>query len=293
MQKKTITITVLLIATLLCIGIGLTWKYQSQGNLYIDKFETTLAWASTEEGRGEKAVSEVNITLVNPTGNAFNDLNITIKLDESDLSWYSNYTVSYENATPFVNYSIPQTINIEPQQNKTINIFFACLDSFGFSPHNIQVYVSQNQFGDVINGQSFDIPQSMAYLKILSYSQVETSLDSFHKYGNVYRLVNPNFLQQYANTKQEIGSANYFFAADKGYIGLTYFNVTIANNSTFPVTHVALFGDTSLYPNGFVGRAHYNLTVQPNETLLFPVGQKTIPSNGYITGSITNTSSAQ
>ena len=260
---------------------------RQQGSLYVDRFETTLAWAGNSEGRGEKAVSEGNITLVNPTDNAFNNLNVTIRLDDSNLLCYSNYSVSWENAVAFLKYSLPQTINIEPHQNKTISIFFASLDSFGFSSHKIQIYVSQNNFGDIINGQSLDIPQTMAYLKVLSYSQVESDYNTFHKYGNVFRLDNPNFLQRYSNGIKEIGSANYYMAADMGILGMTYYNVTIANNSTFPVTHVTLH-DLSMHHADFgCGQTYYQV-IQPNETLLFPVGQKTIPSNGYVTGYITN-----
>jgi len=91
-----------------------------QNSLYVAKFEITQAWKGTSEGTTWRAVSEGNITLVNPTDTAFNNLNITIKLDESDLSWYSNYSISW---TPNPNQEIfgnllnqTANVNFSPQE---------------------------------------------------------------------------------------------------------------------------------------------------------------------------------
>ena len=89
---------------------------------------------------------------------------------------------------------INKLLSIEQYQNETISLLFGILDRdtflsyFGdaqidtFSSHVIKFYVSQNKFSDLINGQSFTIPQKKAYLQILGYSSIEHSNDAWHEY---------------------------------------------------------------------------------------------------------------
>lgn len=250
-----------------------------------------------------------NIVVVNPTSNSLSNLNMTIQVDNSELIlptlrlWHSNYTVNMPSShkessnmsMDVENFSTPiTTINIEPNQNVTINFGFSTLDTFQFSDHNLTIYLSQHSFGDIIDGQTMTIPQTDAYIQILSYSQVHTDYDTHHKFysptrqGYVYRNDNPNFIQRYFNSSWEIGTANYALAADMGVLGVRYFNVTVHNNNTFPVNSVKLFGQLSSSNYVFTWRALPDYVLQPGETYVFPVGEKEIPTQTYATGYITN-----
>lgn len=145
--------------------------------------------------------------------------------------------------------------------------------------------------------QSFEATQTEVYLEIISYSSVHSDNDTYHKYFSqsqnryVYRNDNPNFLQRYRNWTWEIGISNYPIAADRGYLGVRYFNVTVHNNSSFPVNSIKLFGQLPSmgnYINTWPAIADYVL--QPGETYLFPVGEKELPTNAYATGYIINPS---
>jgi len=171
-----------------------------------------------------------NIVLVNPTSNTLSNLNMTIQVDNSELIlptlrlWHSNYTVNMPSShkessnlsMDVKNFSTPiTTINIEPNQNLTINFGFSTLDTFQFSDHNLTIYLSQHSFGDIINGQTLTIPQTEVHIQILSYSQIHIDYDTYHKVYSqtrqtyVYRNDNPNFLQRYFNYSWEISTANY------------------------------------------------------------------------------------
>ncbi|MCL5877695.1 MAG: hypothetical protein M1540_07790 [Candidatus Bathyarchaeota archaeon] len=128
---------------------------------------------------------------------------------------------------------------------------------------------------------------------------MQTDYDTYHEYfnatrpGYVYRNDNPNFLQRYFNYSWEIGSANYGMAAEMGVLGVRYFNVTVHNNSTFPVNSVALFGQIPSMGN-YMNRwgALSDYVLQPGETYVFPVGEAELPTYAYATGYITNSNSS-
>ncbi len=243
-----------------------------------------------------------NIILVNPTSNLFSNLTLAMQVDNSDVInpdmslWDSNYTLNPPNSffqsvllfEDLQNFSTPITsINIGPNQKQTINLNIPSQGSFQFSSHNLKIYVSQNSFGDVINGQSLTVPQTEAYLQIVNLSAIESDQDTYHQYYNstlnsdmVTIAYNPNFYQRYWNTSKHdyypdiFGLAHYMGALD-----YTYFNVTVFNNNTFPVNSVTL--SSSWY-------ALNDYIVQPNETYLFPVKLTEYPSSAYATGYIAN-----
>jgi hypothetical protein len=143
--------------------------------------------------------------------------------------------------------------------------------------------------------QSFETTRTEVYLEIVSYSSIHSDNDTYHKYFSqsqnryVYRNDNPNFLQRYRNWTWEIGISNYPIAADRGYLGVRYFNVTVHNNSTFLVNNIKLFGQLpsmGSYMNTWPALA--DSVLRPGETYLFPVGEKELPLNAYATGYITN-----
>jgi hypothetical protein len=260
---------------------------------------------STTEG-----ITLGNIVLVNPTSNSFSNLNMTIQVDGSEIIvpnlslWYSNYTVYTPNSflqslhiyEDMINFSTPITsISIEPNQNETISLIFPSQDTFRFSSHNLTIYISQNSFGDIINGQSLTIPQTEAYLQVVSYSSIVFDNNTYSKHfswtRNTYVYVNdnPNFLQRYFNRTWEIGTGNYGMASRMNVLGERYFNVTVFNNNTFPVNSVALVGQIpsrGSYMDSW--RALIDYVMQPNETYVFPVGETELPNYAYATGYITN-----
>jgi hypothetical protein len=224
------------------------------------------------------------VVLVNPTNRYFCNLNLTVEVDDLKL------IVPRLLMTVEGNFSwrLPvTTIAIDPHQNETIDLLFGILDLgtftsyFGdvqiepFSSHVIKFYVSQNKFGDVINGQALTIPQKKAYLQILGYSSIEHSNNTWHEYYNSstnrYEYVNdqPNFYQQY-HYFFPLDLASYNWAKSLNQIGEHYFNVTIHNNSTFPVKGIVLFGGS---PNGegSMAFALSDMILQPNETYVLPV----------------------
>ncbi len=232
---------------------------------------------------------------------------MTLNVDGSDLVWYSNYTVNWtsipdqlDNQTANVSFTPQTLINLEPNQTKTITVFFPDFDCFQFSSHTIQFSMSQNRFGDIINDQTLTVPQTMVYLKIANYSQIETDENAYGSYYNatlketMVTLEHPNFYQRYVNFSIfDFYPGNAQLMAAMGILGITYFNVTVINNSTFSVTNVSLYGSPLQYPfYGLCGGAKPNLVLEPNDTLLFPIGQSTIPSNGYVTGYIVNNSTS-
>jgi hypothetical protein len=146
--------------------------------------------------------------------------------------------------------------------------------------------------------QSSQTTQTELYLEIVSYSSIHSDNDTYHKYFSssqnryVYRNDNPNFLQRYRNWTWEIGVSNYPIAADRGYLGVRYFNVTVHNNSSLPVNCIKLFGQLpsmGSYVNTWPANA--SDVLQPGESFLFPVGEKELPVNAYATGYIANPSS--
>jgi hypothetical protein len=120
-------------------------------------------------------------------------------------------------------------------------------------------------------------------------SPVQYDNDTFHLFYDEYRNDNPNFLQQYRNRTITIGSSNYRLAARINVLGEYYFNVTVHNNSSYPVNSVMLFGQLP-DREGYVGSwgAHMDVVLQPGETYLFPVGEMSLPSGTYATGYITD-----
>ncbi len=208
----------------------------------------------------------------------------------------SSHKESFNMSMDVKNFSTPITkISIEPKQNLTINLGFSTLDTFQFNAHNLTIYLSQHSFGDIINGQTLTIPQTEAYIQILSYSQVQSDYDSYHRFWHstrqqyVYRNDNPNFLQRYFNLirTDDIGSSVWRLMAYGDILNINYFNVTVLNNNTFPVNSVRLFGQIS-DDGGRLGGALFDYVLQPGEIYVFPVRGLELPTNAYATGYITN-----
>ncbi len=276
----------------------------------IDENPPSLYIASYTSGLSETSHIDGNIVLVNPTNKAYSNLSLSIQLDNYEITkptlriWDPNYSLntptsflqSVQLYRDMLNHSAPTTtINLEPNQNLTLWLNLTSQGTIRFNPHKLTIFLTQQDFGDLINGQSFTLPQTEVHLEIISYSSVQTDNDTYHKYFSssrnsyVYRNDNPNFCQRYHNQSWEIGTANYGMAAEMGVLGVRYFNVTVHNNSSFPVNSIKLFGQL---PHGgnytFTWPAIADYVLQPGETYLFPVGEKELPANVYATGYITN-----
>jgi hypothetical protein len=77
----------------------------------------------------------------------------------------------------------------------------------------------------------------------------------------------PNFYQQYHHSAYyPMESTSFNWAKNLNQIGEHYFNVTVFNNSTFPVVKVAFY-----LGEGGVAFALPDKIIQPNETYVLPV----------------------
>jgi hypothetical protein len=225
-----------------------------------------------------------NFTLVNSSNKTFEGLQLTVKVDDAWVAIKDLRSTRIFNAHDSQNHSFTGNfpeyfteIDIEPNQNKSIQFTFADSNITLFSQHVVTLYLSQGTSGDEINGQSFIIPQEKAYLQIVGYSSIEHSEDTWHEYYNRAKLrygyVNdqPNFYQQYHQSEYfPLEPDSYNWAKSLNQIGEHYFNVTVFNNNTFPVQAVTLFAGT---PNGdgWTAYASPDKILQPNETYIFPV----------------------
>jgi hypothetical protein len=282
----------------------------SNNDLFIESFSPSTIGSNVTGG---------TFVLVNPTNKNFENLTLTIKIDDSPLIAPNlRLQMHLPIDTPFDNYNVPITqISIEPNQNKTIQLYLydpsqnetsqlyqTNVSVQTFSSHILRFYITQETFGDVVNGQSLTIPQEKAYLQITGYSLIEHDNDTWHQYFNSsknrYEYVNdqPNFYQQYHHSEfYPMESSSYNWAKTLNQLGEHYFNVTVFNNSTFPVQKIAFnLGE------GGVAFASDKI-VQPNETYIFPVaagGQNWwsvgsvnqlsnfYPAQAYASGDLTN-----
>ena len=182
-------------------------------------------------------------------------------------------------------------ISIAPYQNETIRLFLFEPDQnesyyYGmncelqtFSSHVFRFYITQNTFGDVINGQSFTMPQEKVYLQITGYSSIEHSNSTWNEYFNSsrnrYEYINdqPNFYQKYYRSTYyyPMDPSAYDWGKTLNQMGEHYFNVTIFNNSSFPVNGIALFDGLANVGVGFAAFALSDEILQPNESYTFPV----------------------
>jgi hypothetical protein len=316
--KKAIHVTIIVILCVILIVVLFAAKSNialaSKNNhtiLYVASYIPGPWSQSSNSTTG--GIIEGNIVLANPTSNSLNNLNMTIQVDSSETIvpslrlWNSNYTLNTPNSffqsvhlfEDMENFSTPITsISIEPNQKETISIVFPSPETFQFSNHSLTIYVSKNNFGDIVNGQLLIVPQTEAYLRIVNFSALESDEGTYHQYYNstlksnmVTVAYNPNFYQRYHNiSKYDYYADNFGIMHYMGALDYTYFNVTVFNNNTFPVNSVTLFGQIpsrGAYMNDWWALVDY--VMQPNETYLFPVAEAELPTYAYATSYLTNT----
>ena len=250
----------------------------SNYSLFVESFSPVTIGSNLTGGK---------IVLVNPTDKTFENLTLSAKIDNSELIIPSlRLWMHLPIDKPFDYYNVPITqISIEPYQNETIQLYLFDPDQNEppfyetsvsvqtFSSHVFRFYITQNTFGDIINGQSFTIPQEKAYLQITGYSSIEHTNDTWHEQFNSntnrYEYINdqPNFYQQYHLSRFfPLEPSSYNWAKTLNQIGEHYFNVTVFNNTTFPLEKIALnLGE------GWVEYALPDKILQPNKTYVFPV----------------------
>jgi hypothetical protein len=246
--------------------------------LFIESFNPTTIGSNVTGG---------SIVLVNPTNENFENLTLKIKIDDSELIVpFLRLLKPLPVEEPFSAYSVPITqISIASNQNETVQLYLFDPDQNEppfyetivtvqtFSSHIIRFYITQNTFGDVINGQSLIIPQEKAYLQITGYSSIEHDNNTWHEYfnssTNQYEYVNdqPNFYQQYYQSRFfPLDPSSYNWAKTLNQLGEHYFNVTVYNNNTFAVNGIVLNSG-----EGSVASALPDTVLQPDETYTFPV----------------------
>ncbi len=314
---------------ILCIVILTAASFVEKTNLVLaSKYEHTSlyaasyisgpwakwSWNPTPSYSTTEGYTMGNIILVNPTSSSFSNLSLSIQIDSSETInpllrlWDSNYMLKEPNSSIQSDYIIEDiqkfstqitSFNIGPNQKESICLDFPTSIWFQFYSHNLKISVSQNSFGDIINGQSLVVPQTEAYLQIVNFGAIESDKGTYHQYYNstlqsemVTIACNPNFYQRYYNISEyDVYSGNFGLTHDMGSTDGTYFNVTVFNNSTFPVNSITLFGQIpsrGSYVNSWAALRDY--TMQPNETYLFPVSSTDFPSFAYVSGYIANKS---
>lgn len=255
----------------------------NNGNLYIASFNPPSY---------SRFIGGINLVLVNPTNEIFANLHLAVKVDDFNLTIPDSLLLTYESGKEY-----EQTqFGIGAHQNLTIWFSFTNLDISIFSPHAIKFYVSENTFGNssnpfgnVINGQSFVIPQQEVCLQILGYSTVEHDQNTWHAYYNgtyedIYKNDQPNFCQKYYHLQlKPLYSDAYYWYQYNDLIDENYFNITLYNNSSFAVGNIEFYGgfftpDGALHganwqapaDAGFIGMLESDI-LQPNQTYELPV----------------------
>jgi hypothetical protein len=284
MKRKVFVVTLLItilglaVITVLLVekGDNSSFSNSDQNSLHLESFSPVTIGSKIASG---------SIVLINPTDDSFENLTLAVKIDDSEpITPILRQLTPLPLEEPFSHFSVPiNQISIEPNQNETIQLYLYDPDQNGpplyetilnvqtFSSHVFRFYLTQKNVGDVINGQSFTTPQEKAYLQITGYSSIEHSNNTWHEYFNAttnrYEYVNdqPNFYQQNHNFFP-LDPTSYNWAKSLNQIGEHYFNVTIYNNSSFPVKGIALFSG-----EGSVAFASPDYVLQPNETYVLPV----------------------
>ena len=277
MKRKTIALTLIVTILVLTI-IAVLFVEKPSPSSFDNPDQNSLFIASFHPILYGNIIRGGNITLVNPTNRYFDNLQLTAKVDDLNITiTYLRETITcnaYDVRNESIQVTLPHNlteISIEPYQNKSIQFNFADSDITVFSPHEVKLYILHNTLGDIIDGQSFMIPQKKAYIQIIGYSSIEHSNNTWHEYFNTttnrYEYINdqPNFYQQIHNFFP-LTPSSYDWAKSLNQIGEHYFNVTVFNNSSFPVKAIALFSGES-----FVAFALPDKILQPNENCTFPV----------------------
>ena len=288
LSRKKLVVIALIAVISISSGVYAYSNFTTNQNSKLDGSNNDLLIQSFSSSTFGSNVTGGTFVLVNPTDKNFENLTLTIKIDDSDLIVPSlRLQTQLPIAPPFDNYNVPiiqisigphqnETIQLylyDPSQNETSQVYRTSVNVQTFSSHIFRFYITQKTFGDVVNGQSLTIPQEKAYLQIVSYSPIEHDNDTWHEHFNTstnrqeYINDQPNFYQQYHHSAYyPMESTSFNWAKTLNQIGEHYFNVTIFNNSTFPVDKVAFY-----LGEGGVAFALPEKIIQPNETYIFPV----------------------
>ncbi len=282
-SKKLITaavlVTILITASVVyaCTTIGSNQTINRNNSLILKSFSATTYGDNITGG---------TLVIVNPTERVFENLTLCLRIDDSQLvTPFLQLQMPLPVDAPFGNYSVSLTkISIEAHQNISLKVFLYNPDqneppfyntsvTAQICPHVIAFYLTQNSFGDIIDDQTFTVLQEKAHLQITNYSSVEHSSGTWHhifnRSTNQYEYVNdnPNFYQQYYSSKfYPMTENSYNLAYMFNQLGEHYFNVTVCNNSTFPVNKISVNLGGS-----WTGYALPDRVLQPNETYVFPI----------------------
>ncbi len=142
-------------------------------------------------------------------------------------------------------------------------------------------YISQNAYGDIINGQSFQVPQQRYHLKILEISQVQDDTYNSVRYYDSgtgqyeFNSTDTNYCQNFWN-----------YTEQRKQYGSVYFNLTLQNNNTIPLQFAEIKYDL-LVNESLPFRIFYSVdiyskfaVIQPNEVCVIPVSFGIISGGG-------------
>jgi len=284
MAKKKLAVAAVLFAVLIVTSVVCTsvmiqnsWNNKWTDGLILKSFSAVTYGDNITGGK---------LVISNPTQRAFENLTLNLRIDDSQLiSPYLRVVMPLAADPPFANCSVPITkVSIDPYQNMTLQVLLynpdentpafynTSVTAQTYRPHVIAIYLTRSSFGDIIDGQTFPVPQQKAYLQIIRYSPVEHSQYTWHRFFNAstqrdeYINDQPNYLQTYSQSYYSLDYFSYIFAKAYNQIGEHYFNVTVFNNSTFTVNRIAVTID-----NHGTAYAHLDKVLKPNETYSFPL----------------------
>ena len=288
----TLIVTILVLTTIAALFVvkpsPFSFDNSDQKTLFIASF-------SPENSGHGRYVTGGRIVLVNPTNKNFENLTLTVTIDNSELivpslRFRMRLPIGVEPPIDNAEALVTQ-INSEPYQNETIRFFLFETDQnesyyYGtnvnvqtFSSHVFRFYITQNVFGEIINGQSFTIPREKVYLQITGYSSIVHDNNTWNEYFNSatnrFEYINdqPNFYQQYHYSRYyyPMDPSSYDWGKTLNQMGEHYFNVTILNNCSFPVNGIGLFDGLADIGVGFEAFALPDEILQPDEIYTFPV----------------------
>lgn len=229
MAKRKLAVVAVLLAGLIVASVVCTSVIQ---NSWTTKWDDSLIIKSFSAVTYGDNITGGTLVISNPTHESFENLTLNLRIENSQpITPYLRLVMPLAADPPFANHSVPITkVSIDPDQNMTLQVLLynpeqntpafynASITAQTYSPHLIAIYLTQSSFGDIIDGQTFTVPQQKAHLQIVEYSPVEHSQSTWHRFFNTstqrdeYINDQPNYLQTYSQSYYPLDDFSYIFA---------------------------------------------------------------------------------
>jgi len=296
LNKKAIVIISLIIVLAIASG---TYAYFITANqtenldgpnsgLFVESFNPFLIGDNISGG---------NLTIKNLSNKSYANLQLTVTVDDSPSPITDIYRMQLFYAHDSHNQTLPLDFpvnftSIEANQSANIRFNLVNTELTQFNQYTIKFFLTQDNTGDLINGQSFILPQKKAYLQIIDVSPIHTDDDTWHLQYNSnqqqYEYVNdaPNYYQQ-THKQNPLSPIAFNWSRALNQIGETYFNITVCNNNTFPVKIPYSSGGSTIDTPSVMGASRQDAILQPNQTYIIPSSSTRIPQYIFVSGDLT------